>query len=54
LAYLAIQDVDSFKPVLLGHPMFDDLAVIPVQIGVEKVQVDTSVTEDEIIDDLGI
>jgi len=34
--------------------MFHYLAVIPVQIGVEKVQIDTSVTEDEIIDDLGI
>jgi hypothetical protein len=54
LAYLSIQDIDRFRPLFFRYPMFNNLAMITIQIRVEQIQIRTSMTQDELVHHLGI
>lgn len=51
---LSIKNIDSFEPLLLGHPVLNHLSMISVQICVKEVKVGSAVTLDELIHNLGL
>ncbi len=51
---MSIEDIDRLQPLTLRHPMFDDLRMILVESRIEEVQIYPTVTEDELVNDLGL
>lgn len=52
--YLSIENIDSFRPLLLCDPVLYDLGMIAVKIRVEQIQVRTPVTQYKLVHHLGV
>lgn len=50
---MSIENVNSLEPFFLGYPMLHNLTIILVEVGIKEKQIYSTVTEDELIDDLG-
>lgn len=51
---LSVDDINGFEPFLLIDPMLDDLVLVFHQVGIEEVQVDSTMTQDQFVNDLWI
>jgi hypothetical protein len=54
LTHLSIENIDSFRPLLLCDPMLYDLGMIAVEVRVKQVEVRTPMTQDKLVHHLGV